>query len=84
MPDTVQEVNVDKLVGERDFWRNKAEQFMAVSRSAAVFERSFVIRQGSMKQRKQYHELARFMKGDEIARREALGRRYLAEKTLAA
>jgi hypothetical protein len=83
MPDTVQEVNVDKLIGERDFWRNKAEQFMAVSRSAAVFERSFVIRQGSMQQRKQYHELARFMKRDEIARREDLGRRYLAEKTLA-
>ena len=84
MPDAAQDVNVDKLVGERDFWRNKAEQFMEVSRSAAVFERSFVIRQGSMKQRKQYHELARFIKSEEIARREALGRRYLAEQALAA
>ena len=83
MLDVKPEVNVDKLLGERDFWRKKAEQFMAVSRSAAMFERSFVITQGSMKQRKQYQELASYLKADDIARRRMLGQRYLAEKELA-
>ena len=60
-----------KLAENLAFWRDKAEEYKRVIRSFGVFERSFVLSNGTMAQRQRYQELARFIKADEIAEVEA-------------
>lgn len=56
--------------------REKADKSLALLRSIDTFDRNFILGQASMAQRMRYHALARHIKADAFAAREALARDY--------
>jgi len=56
--------------------KEKADKSLALLRSIDTFDRGFISGQASMAQRMRYHALAKYMKADAFAAREALAREY--------
>jgi hypothetical protein len=72
-------VSDGELAQRAAHWQQKAEDYQRQLRSIASFDRAFVLAHASMAQRRRYHDLARFLKADAFAAREALAASYLAE-----